>query len=119
MPKKSTIRMRSYVTTVMICGFAVIAFTASHLKGVNVAHFLGLICAAALASRLSLKVPRLTASMSLDVPFVILAAVQMGIPAAVLVAAVATFIQCLKPGLDKSGFVKLFFTVSVLSVAAA
>jgi hypothetical protein len=119
MPKKSTIRMRSYVISVMVCGLAVIAFTASQLAGVSYAHLAGLVCAAALASRLSLKIPRLTASLSLDVPFVILAAVQMGLAAAVVVAAVATVIQCVKPGLDKSGFMKLCFNVSVLSMAAA
>ena len=116
---KSTIRMRSYVTAVMICGLAVIAFTASHMKQLDGAHFAGLLCAAALASRLSLKIPRLTASISLDIPFVILAAVQMGFAAAVVVAGVSTLIQCLKPGLDKSGMMKLFFNVSVLSIAAA
>jgi hypothetical protein len=119
MPKKSTIRMRSYVTAVMVCGFAVIAFAATHLKPQSAAHFAGLFCAAALASRLSLKVPRLTASLSLDVPFVILAAVQMGLTAAVVVAAASTLIQCLKPGLNQSGLVKLLFNVSALSIAAA
>jgi hypothetical protein len=119
MPKQSTIRMRSYVTAVMVCGLAVIAFTASHFAGVSYAHLAGLVCAAALASRLSLKIPRLTASLSLDVPFVILAAVQMGLSAAVVVAAVATLIQCMKPTFDKSGMMKLSFNVSVLSIAAA
>src|ERR1700760_519417 len=119
MPNQSKIRIRSYVTAVMVCGLAVIALTASHLSGVSYAHLAGLVCAAALASRLSLKIPRLTASLSLDVPFVILAAVQMGLSAAVLVAAVATLIQCVKPGLDKSGIMKMFFNVSVLSIAAA
>lgn len=118
MPQKSTIRMRSYVTAVMICGLAVIALTATHMKQLDGAHFAGLLCAAALASRLSLKIPRLTASISLDIPFVILAAVQMGFAAAVTVAAVSTFIQCLKPGLNQSGFMKLFFNVAVLSIAA-
>ena len=65
MPNQSTIRMRSYLTAVMVCGLAVIAFTASHVSGVSYAHLAGLVCAAALASRLSLKIPRLTASLSM------------------------------------------------------
>jgi hypothetical protein len=118
MPKKSTIRMRSYVTAVMGCGLAAIVLTAGHLKEVSPTHLIGLLCASAVASRLSLKIPRLTASLSLDVPFVILAAVQMGFAAAVLVAAVSTLIQCFKRDLGASGFVKVFFNVAALAIAA-
>jgi hypothetical protein len=119
MPNTSTIRIKSYVTTVMVCGLGLIAYAATHVKAVSPAHFAGLVCAAVLASRFSLKIPRLTASLSLDVPFVILAAVQMGLSAAAIVAGVATLVQCLKPGLNKSALVKLFFNVSANSIAAA
>jgi hypothetical protein len=119
MPKQSTIRMRSYVTTVTVCGLAVIAFAATHLKTLDVAHFAGLLCAAALASRLSIKVPRVDVQLGLDVPFVVLAAVQMGLAAAVSVAAVSTFIQCVKPNFKKSELEKLFFNTANLSIAAA
>ena len=119
MPNTSTIRIRSYVTTVIICGLGLIAYAATQVKTVSPAHFAGLLCAAVLASRFSLKIPRITASLSLDVPFVILAAVQMGLSAAAIVAGVATLVQCLKPGLNKSALVKLLFNVSANSIAAA
>jgi hypothetical protein len=119
MPNTSTIRIKSYVTTVIVCGLGLIAYAATHVKTVSPAHFAGLLCAAVLASRFSLKIPRLTASLSLDVPFVILAAVQMGLSAAAIVAGVATFVQCLKPGLNKSAFAKLLFNVAVNALAAA
>ena len=119
MPNTSTIRIKSYVTTVIVCGLGLIAYAATQVKTVSPAHFAGLLCAAVLASRFSLKIPRITASLSLDVPFVILAAVQMGLSAAAVVAAVATLVQCLKPGLNKSALVKLLFNVSANAIAAA
>jgi len=119
MSQNSTIRTRSYVTAVLLCGLAVVGFAASQYKTQNAAHFAAILCAAAVASRLSVKIPRVTASLSLDVPFVVLAAVQMGITAAVAVAAVATFIQCLKSEFKKGDATKIAFNVAALSISAA
>jgi hypothetical protein len=118
MSQSSSIRMTAYVSAAGMCGLALIAYAASHVT--SGAHLLGLMCAAAVASRLSLRIPRITASLSLDVPFVILAAVQMGMSAAVVVAAVATFVQCAKPGVTKaSKLMQLWFNIAVLSMSAA
>ena len=94
-------------------GYSVIKFQSLH-------HYplLVLLLVSAAASRLKLKLPGINGNMSVNLPFILIAVVQLSLFESMLVALVSSAVQTLpKPGLRFSA-VKLLFNVSTMGLAA-
>ena len=80
-------------------------------------QFATLVAIAALASRLKLKLPGLDGNMSVNLPFILLAAVQLSSSEALAVAAISTLVQCLPKKGHKLQPVQILFNVSTMAIA--
>ena len=80
-------------------------------------QFATLAAIAALASRLKLKLPGLNGNMSVNLPFILLAAVQLSPSEALAVAAISTLVQCLPRKGHKLQPVQVLFNVSTMAIA--
>jgi hypothetical protein len=80
-------------------------------------QFATLLAIATLASRLKLKLPGLNGNMSVNLPFILLAAVQLNPSESLTVAAISTLVQCLPKKGHKLQPVQVLFNLSTMAIA--
>jgi hypothetical protein len=81
------------------------------------AEFGALLVLAILTSRLKLKLPGLQGNMSVSLPFILIAFVELNLLEALLVALFSTAAQCFPKGGGKPKAVQMLFNVSTIAVA--
>jgi len=80
--------------------------------------FLAYMLVAAVAARFQVSLPRMTSSMAVNLPFILIAVIELSLPEALLVAAVSTFVQTFWTESKKRNLVQVAYNVSVLVLAA-
>ena len=108
-----------FVALVVLSGLAVLVEAVLHAHSadhVRVASFLIVAC---LAARLKVKLPGLTGSMSVNLPFILVAAAEMSSSEALAVACFSTFVQCLPHATQKFNTVQAVFNFANMALAVA
>jgi hypothetical protein len=82
------------------------------------ARFAAYLAVAALTARCRVSLPRMTSSMAVNLPFILIAVLTLSLPEALTIAAVSTFIQSFWPESRKRNPVHVAFNVGVLVIAA-
>ena len=80
-------------------------------------RFLSLLFIALVASRLKLKLPGLTGNMSVNLPFILIAVVELTLFEALIIALASTVAQCFPKNGGMLSAVKTLFNVSTMAVA--
>jgi len=73
---------------------------------------------AAVAARFRISLPRMTSSMSVNLPFILVALLELSLGQALIVTAASAFVQSFWPESKKRNLVQVVFNVSVLVIAA-
>jgi hypothetical protein len=81
-------------------------------------RFAGMLLVALLAARLKVSLPRLTGSMSVNLPFILLALSELSLAEALLITAASTLAQCLWSESSQQQPIKMMFNVGVTLMAA-
>lgn len=81
-------------------------------------RFLGTFVVALFAARLKVSLPRLTGSMSVNLPFILLALSELSLAEALLITGASTLVQCLWSENGQQKPVKVAFNVGVTLMAA-
>jgi hypothetical protein len=81
-------------------------------------RFLGTFVVALFAARLKVSLPRLTGSMSVNLPFILLALSELSLAEALLITAASTLVQCLWSESAHQNPIKTMFNVGVTLMAA-
>jgi hypothetical protein len=81
-------------------------------------RFLGTFVVALFAARLKVSLPRLTGSMSVNLPFILLALSELSLAEALLITAASTLVQCLWSDSGQPKPIKTMFNVGVTLMAA-
>ena len=87
-----------------------------HMHPFHHAEFATLLVLAVLASRLKVQLPGLHGNMSVNLPFFLIAVVELGLFEALLVALFSTAAQCFPKGGGKPKPLQLLFNVSTASI---
>jgi len=118
MPKSFSARM--FVALIVFSGLVFLGDATLKAKSVPSLRFVAFLVAACLAARLKIKLPGLTGTMSVNLPFILVAAAEMGSAEALAVGFISTFVQCLPKG-KKLNLVQAAFNCATitLSVVAA
>src|SRR5579872_4308295 len=103
----------------MVAGFAVLAQAVLHAQSVDHVRFISFLLVACLAARLKVKLPGLTGSMSVNLPFILVAAAEMSSSEALAVACFSTFVQCLPRATQKFNPVQAIFNFANMALAVA
>ncbi|HWY59637.1 MAG TPA: hypothetical protein VNZ03_34560 [Terriglobales bacterium] len=82
------------------------------------ARFTGTFFVALFAARLKVSLPRLSGSMSVNLPFILLALSELSLAEALLITAASTLVQCLWSDNSQQKPIKILFNVSVTLMAA-
>jgi hypothetical protein len=116
MPKSFSARM--FVALIALSGLLFLGDAAVKAKSVPSVRFVAFLVAACLAARLKIKLPGLTGTMSVNLPFILVAAAGMGSAEALAVGFISTFVQCLPKG-KKLNLVQAAFNCGNITLAVA
>lgn len=81
-------------------------------------QFAAYLLVASIAARFRVSLPRMTSSMAVNLPFILIAVLELSLLEALTIAAVSTFVQCFWPESKKRNPVQMVFNVSVLVLSA-
>jgi hypothetical protein len=107
-----------FVALMVISGFLVLGDAVLNAKQVPTAKFLAFLLVACVAARLKIKLPGVTGTMSVNLPFILVAAAEMKPAEALAIGFISTFIQCLPKG-KKFNLVQTAFNCSTIMLAVA
>lgn len=96
MPKSISARM--FVALIALSGVLILVDAAFKARSVPSFRFAAFLVAACLAAWLKIKLPGLTGTMSVNLPFILVAAAEMNSAEALAVGFISTFVQCLPKG---------------------
>jgi hypothetical protein len=108
---------KTFIALVILSGFAVLAEAVLHAQSADHVRVVSFLLVACLAARLKVKLPGLTGSMSVNLPFILVAAAEMSSSEALAVACFSTFVQCLPHATQKFNTVQAVFNFSNMALA--
>lgn len=117
MPKSLSARI--YAAVVAISGLLVLGSAVLSARGMPTGRSISFLLVACLAARLKIKLPGLTGTMSVNLPFILLAAAEMSAPEAMLVGLISTVVQCLPKGEQRFNQIQAGFSCSTIVLAVA
>ncbi len=116
MPKSFSARI--FVALIVISGLLVLGDAVLNANAMPTAKFLAVLLVACVAARLRIKLPGVTGTMSVNLPFILVAAAQMNTAEALAVGFISTFFQCLAKG-KKFNVMQVAFNCSTITLAVA
>lgn len=117
MPKSFSARI--FVVLIVISGFLVLGNGVLNAGSMPTTRAMAFLVVACLAARLKVKLPGLTGTMSVNLPFILLAVVEMNTAEALTVGFVSTLVQCLPRRQQKANVVQIAFSCSTITLAVA
>lgn len=106
-----------FIAIVVLSGAAVLVNAVLHAQSVDHVRFLSFLLVACLAARLKVKLPGLSGSMSVNLPFILVAAAEMSPSEALAVACFSTFVQCVPRATQKFNTVQAIFNFCNMALA--
>jgi hypothetical protein len=107
-----------FIGLIALGGLAIVAYAALQIHPWHHYQFLTLLVISAVASRMRVKLPGVDGNMSVNLPFMLIAAAQLSLFEAVAVALVSAGVQCIPKAGGKVQPVKILFNVSTMVLAA-
>lgn len=117
MPKSLSARL--YVALIVISGLLLLGNAILNGHSSLTVRFVALLVLAAVAARLKVKLPGITGTMSVNLPFILLAAALMGTAEALTVGFISTFVQSFPRGKQKFNPVQVAFNCCAITLAVA
>jgi uncharacterized membrane-anchored protein YitT (DUF2179 family) len=114
MPASNSARL--FICLVVFSGFSLFADAMVHASSENRLRFISFLVVAVVAARLRVKLPGVTGTMSVNLPFILLAAARMGMAEAMVVGCLSTFSQCLPRAGKRFNWVQAIFNVANMAL---
>jgi hypothetical protein len=106
-----------FLAVIVLSGLAVLTNGVLHPSSANLARFLSFLLVACVAARLKVKLPGLTGNMSVNLPFILVAAAELSSSEALAIACLSTLVQCLPGGKQKFNMAQIVFNFSNMALA--
>jgi len=113
--------VKAWILIVAVAAAGVAVFGKAMLQWGEVHEYLrfaAYLTVAVITARCRVTLPKMTSSMAVNLPFILIAVLTLSLPEALTIAAVSTFVQSFWPEGRKPNPVQVLFNVSVLVVAA-
>jgi hypothetical protein len=105
------------IAVVALAGFALVGYATMSWGSGDAIRFASVLLLAVAAARMKLTLPGVNSSVSMNLPFILIAMVELSFPEAVVVAALSTVAQCLPSG--GKPFKPVQFTFNVCNIVNA
>ncbi|HVZ16564.1 MAG TPA: hypothetical protein VG897_05570 [Terriglobales bacterium] len=112
---------KAFVGLVALCALVNLGVGMLRWESFDLIRFGCFVVLSAIASRMKVSLPGLNGNMSVNLPFMLLAALELSLPQALIVAAVSTAVQCLPKNGKSMTALQVVFNISAIvnSVALA
>jgi hypothetical protein len=108
-----------FIALISLAGLASVTYGWMHATTWHRYEALALFAITVVASRMKVKLPGLTGNMSVNLPFLLLAAAELNQVEAIAIACVSTAVQCFPKDGTKPKLVRVLFNLSLMSSAVA
>lgn len=105
---------RVLVGLVAVCALGFLGTGLLRWESFNIVRFGCFVVLSMLASRMRVSLPGLNSNMAVNLPFLLLAALELSLPEALMVAAASTAVQCLPKGGKSMSTLQVVFNVSLI-----
>jgi MASE9 len=106
-----------FVGAVAAGGCLIVANAIRYQQPMHYAQFVVIFALSLIASRLKVKLPGLNGNMSVNLPFILIAAVQLSLFETLVIALASTAVQCFPKDGGRPRAVQMLFNVSTMAVA--
>jgi len=117
MPK--SISARIFVALIVVSGLFLLVEAVLNAHAIAAGRFIAFAILAVVAARLKVKLPGLSGIMSVNLPFILLAAALLGTAEAAMIGFISTFAQSLPSGKQKFNPVQLVFNCCAITLAVS
>jgi hypothetical protein len=114
-----SLKAKAVIGLVVISGLAVLGSALMHPSSDNRMRFISFLLVACLAARLKVKLPGMTGTMSVNLPFILVAVAEMNTAEALLVGCLSTLVQCLPSGQQKFNWTQGLFNFANMALAVS
>jgi MASE9 len=118
MQKLSSIS-KIFIAAVVMTGAAVLGNGLLHWQSSKLAELLALLVMTLIASRLKVKLPGISGTMSVNVPFLLIVAVRLSVGESLLIAALASLVQSIPAVKSGTTLVQALFNSATITNAVA
>ncbi len=108
----------AFITTIAISGLAMLGGSLLKMTALHQYQFFSLLLLGAVTSRTKVKLPGVNGTMSVNLPFIMIAAAQLSLFEAVVVALISGTLQSIPKGGGQFQPVKALFNASTIVLAA-
>lgn len=107
---------KAFIAMVVVSGAAIVAWAATHDRPANLREFILLLTISVAASRLRVKLPGLTGTMSMNLPFILIAVAQMSTVEGLGVGCLSTIAQCVPRAGKKFNWIQIVFNAASMAL---
>ena len=108
-----------FIVVISLIGLATLGMGALHPGSSDLLRFASFLVVALIASRLKVRLPGMTGAMSVNMPFILIAACQLSLFESLLVACACSLMQSLIAAEKRPAAVQVWFNFCVMAMAAA
>jgi len=108
-----------FVGLVALCALVSLGAAMMRWEAVNLVRFACFVILSMAASRMKVSLPGLNGNMSVNLPFMLLAALELSLPQALIVAFASTAVQCLPKNGKSMSAIQVVFNISTIVNAVA
>ena len=114
---KLSLAAKVFIGLVIVAGTAVLVYGGIHQSSKNIAEFICYLGIALLASRLKVKLPGITGTLSVNFLFILLGVLELSFTETLILGAIAMLAQCLYP--DRPNAIQVTFNVCAGAISTA
>src|SRR5215831_5152573 len=103
---------KAFIALVVACGMGALALALVNRGPLKPSEFIALLAVSLVASRLRVKLPGVTGTMSVNLPFILVAVAELTMAEAMVIGCLSTLVQCLPKGGKKFNPVQTLFNFS-------
>jgi hypothetical protein len=117
MQTNASLTSKAFLAAIVLSGLAVMANAVLHASSADYVRFVSFLLVTCLAGRLQVKLPGLTGRMSVNLPYILVAAANLSMAEAVAIACSSTMVQCLPRAGRKFNPLQATFNVCNMALA--
>ena len=117
-PMKNSTLAKSFITAIVVSGFVMLGGSAMTIDALHHYQFLSLLAISIVTSRMRVKLPGLDGNMSVNLPFILIAAAQLSRFEAVVIALISAGVQSIPSSGGKFHPVRMLFNASTVGLSA-
>jgi hypothetical protein len=116
---KLSLTARAFIALIVIAGAGVLGYAIPHSQEIHGARFLVFLVVTCVAARLKVKLPGLPGSMSVNLPFILAALMELSLAEALVVGCLSNLVQCLPRPEERFFWIQAAFNFNAMALAIA